>query len=127
MNWHGQFTAVSASYLHVISSGGGLTGASQMDSVNASIRQQFSRALSAGLSGSYANNNIVGPAVLNNNGHSISATASVQRQIGERMNLQLGYTRLHQTYSNVAVLAGSPDTNRVFVSVSYQFLRPLGR
>jgi hypothetical protein len=127
MNWQGQFTALSASYLHVVSSGGGLTTASQMDSASASIRMQFSRALSAGLSGSYANNNILGPALFNNNGHSFSATAFVQRPIGERMNLQLGYTRLHQIYSNVAVLAGSPDTNRVFVSVSYQFLRPLGR
>jgi hypothetical protein len=127
MNWQGTFTALSASYTHVISGGGGLAGASQMDSASASIRLQLSRALSAGLSGSYANNSILGPALLNNNGHSISATASVQRQIGERMNLQLGYTRLHQIYSNVAVLAGSPDTNRAFVSVSYQFSRPLGR
>lgn len=126
MNWQGNFTALSASYLHVIGGGGGLAGASQMDSANASIRLQFSRALSAGVSGSYANNNILGPASLNS-GHSISGTASVQRQIGERMNLQLGYTRLHQIYSNVAVLAGNPDTNRAFVSVSYQFLRPLGR
>lgn len=126
MNWQGNSTALSASYTHVIGGGGGLAGASQMDSANASMRLQFSRALSAGLSGSYANNNILGPASFNS-GHSISGTASVQRQIGERMNLQLGYTRLHQIYSNVAVLAGNPDTNRAFVSLSYQFLRPLGR
>ena len=45
----------------------------------------------------------------------------------QHFNLQLGYTRLHQDYSTVAVLAATPDTNREFVSISYQFSRPLGR
>ena len=126
LSWQGHFTALAASYLHVISGGGGLAGASQLDSANASIQLQFSRALSAGVSGSYANNSVLGASPLND-GHSISGTASVQRQFGERLNLQLGYTRLHQIYSNVAVLAENPNTNRVFVSLSYQFSRPLGR
>ncbi len=126
LNWQGHFTAVAASYLHVISGGGGLAGAVKLDSASASLRLQFSRTLSAGLSGNYTNNNVLG-ALLLNDGHSISATASVQKQIGERLNFQLGYTRLHQNYSNVAVLAGTPDTNRVFASLSYQFSRPLGR
>jgi hypothetical protein len=39
----------------------------------------------------------------------------------------VGYTRLHQAYSNVAVLSTAPDTNREYVSISYQFSRPLGR
>lgn len=126
LNWQRHFTALAASYLHVISGGGGLAGAVKLDSASASLRLQFSRTLSAGLSGNYTNNNVLG-ALLLNDGHSISATASVQKQIGERLNFQLGYTRLHQSYSNVAVLAGTPDTNRVFASLSYQFSRPLGR
>jgi hypothetical protein len=126
LSWRGHFTALAASYMHVISGGGGLSGASQLNSANASIGLQFSPTLSAGVSGSYANNSILGASSLND-GHSISGTASVQRQFGERLNLQLGYTRLHQSYSNVAVLAGNPNTNRVFVSLSYQFSRPLGR
>jgi hypothetical protein len=126
VHWQGYFTALAASYLHVISDGGGLGGAAQLDSASASIQLQFSQALSAGVSGSYANNNVLGASPLNH-GHSVSGTASVQRHFGERLNLQLGYTRLHQSYSNVAVLAGTPNTNRVFVSLSYQFSRPLGR
>ena len=57
----------------------------------------------------------------------VSGTASVQQQFGQHVNVQLGYTRLHQTYSGVAVLATTPNTNREFVSISYQFSRPLGR
>jgi len=59
-------------------------------------------------------------------GHSISGTASLQRLFGEHLNVQLGYTRLHQSY-NVAAISTTPDTNREFVSLSYQFARPLGR
>ena len=61
------------------------------------------------------------------NGHTVSGTASLQQQFGQHLNVQLGYTRLHQNYSAVAVLAATPDTNREFVSISYQFSRPLGR
>jgi len=41
--------------------------------------------------------------------------------------VQLGYTRLHQSYSAVAILATTPNTNREFVAISYQFSRALGR
>ena len=44
--------------------------------------------------------------------------------VGEHVNLQAGYTRLHQTYS---FFSANPDTNREWVSISYQFARPLGR
>jgi hypothetical protein len=99
-----------------------------MDSATASFRQQLSRMLSATVSGGYAQNDIltVTP-VANSNGHTVSGTASLQQQLGQHFNLQLGYTRLHQDYSTVAVLAANPDTNREFVSISYQFSRPLGR
>ena len=38
----------------------------------------------------------------------------------------MGYTRLHQDYSGVAVLATTPNTNREFVSISYQFSKTSG-
>jgi hypothetical protein len=130
VNWQGQFTSVAASYSHVIASGGGLIGAVHTDSASLSVRQQLARALSASLSGGYAQNKVVGglsqTTGASTNGHSISGTASLQRQFGEHLGVQLGYTRLHQTY-NVLAISATPDTNREFVSVSYQFSRPLGR
>jgi hypothetical protein len=128
LSWQGRFNSVAISYAHMIASGGGLVGAVQMDSATASFRQQLSRMLSATVSGGYAQNDIltVTP-VANSNGHTVSGTASLQQQLGQHFNLQLGYTRLHQDYSTVAVLAANPDTNREFVSISYQFSRPLGR
>lgn len=128
LNWQGRLNNVAFSYSRVISSGGGLIGAVQMNSATASFRQQITRYLSGSVSGGYTQNQVVATALAaGNNGHSASGSASLQQQLGPRINLQLGYTRLHQSYSSVPVLALTPDTNREFVSVSYQFSRPLGR
>jgi hypothetical protein len=128
LSWQGRMTSLAVSYSHMISSGGGLIGAVQMDSANGSVRQQFTRMLSGSLTGGYSQNDVLAVTpVASNNGHTLTGTASVQQQIGQHLNVQLGYTRLHQDYSGVAVLASTPNTNREFVSISYQFSRPLGR
>ena len=128
MSWQGRLTNVAFSYSHVISGGGGLMGAVQMDTASASIQQQMTRRLSGSVAGMYAQNNVLGSAFAGaSNGHTLSGTASLQQAVGQHIKLQLGYTRLHQDYGGVAILAGTPNTNREFVSISYQFLRPLGR
>jgi len=127
LSWQGRVTNLAVSYAHMISSGGGLIGAVRQDIANASIGQQLSKTLSASVGGTYAQNDLLAPSMPSDNGHTISGTASLQQQVGQHLNVQLGYTRLHQDYSGVAILSGTPDTNREFVSLSYQFSRPLGR
>jgi hypothetical protein len=128
VGWQGHLSSLALSYTHLISSGGGLIGAVKTDNVTASIHQQLLRMLSASVTGGYAQNDILGaPPQTGGNGHTVSGTASLQQQVGQHFNLQLGYTRLHQDYSTVAVLATTPNTNREFIAVSYQFSRPLGR
>jgi hypothetical protein len=128
LNWQGRLNNVALSYSRGISSGGGLIGAVQMNSATASFRQQITRYLSGFVSGGYTQNQVLATTLAaGNDGHSVLGTASLQQQLGPHINLQLGYTRVHQVYSNVAVLAATPDTNREFVSISYQFSRPLGR
>lgn len=128
LSWQGRWNSVALSYMHVVSSGGGLIGAVQLDSAMASVGQRITKSLNASVSGGYAENNILGGSLLGQtNGHSISGTASLQQQFGQHVNFQLGYTRMRQDYSGVPVLALNPNTNREFVSVSYQFARPLGR
>ena len=128
ISWQGRLNSLAISYSHLISGGGGLVGAVQMSSASASIRQQITRSLTGSLAVAYAQNDVLGSALLRaNNGHTVSGTASLQQQFGQHLALQLGYTRLHQSYSGVPVLSLTPDTNREFVSVSYQFSRPLGR
>jgi len=128
MGWQARSTNIALSYSHIISGGGGLAGAVRMDGANLSIRQQMTRTLSGSLVGGYVQNDLLSSLLaVGDNGHTILGTASLQRQVGQHFDVQLGYTRLHQVYSGVAVLAATPNTNREFVSFSYQFSRPLGR
>ncbi len=127
MSWQGRLTNIAISYSHIISGGGGLSEAVKMDSATASIRRQIARRLSGSIAGMYAQNDLLGSAATGTNGHTVSGTASLQQDFGQHINVQLGYTRLHQNYGGVAVLAATPNTNREFVSISYQFSRPLGR
>ena len=128
LGWQGRANSFAVSYLHIITSGGGLIGSAHLDSGTASIRQQLTRTLRASVSGGYAQNNVIGsPLVGVTNGHSISAGASLQQLIGQHVGVQLGYTRIHQIYSHVALISVIPDVNRESVSIFYQFSRPLGR
>jgi hypothetical protein len=128
LNWQGRENNFALSYSRVISSGAGLVGAAQTSQASAAYHQQFTRTLSASLVAAYTENDVLTAAVAGNyNGHSMSGSASVQKQIGPHLDFQLGYMRLHQVYNSVAILAATPDTNREFVSISYRFSRPLGR
>jgi hypothetical protein len=127
LGWQGHLSSVAVSYVHLISSGSGLIGAVRMDNASASLRQQLTRRLSASVGGGYTQNDVLdAPPTVSSNGHTILGTAGLQQQFGQHLNLQLGYTRLHQDYASVAVLA-TPNTNREFVSISYQFAKALGR
>jgi hypothetical protein len=129
MGWQGLRTSLAASYSRVVSGGGGLLGAFHSNTAGLSLRQQLSRNWSAQASGAYAINKTVTPLsfLSSPGGHSISGGASIQRKLGQNLSAEAGYTRLHQSYSGIPVISTAPDTNREFVSVSYQFSRPLGR
>jgi hypothetical protein len=128
LGWQAQHTSLALSYSRIIASGSGLIGAVRFNGVTGSFRQQLTRNVSASLSGGYASNDVLaGLAQPSNSGHSISGAASVQRQLGGHLSLQAGYLRLHQRYESVSILSAAPDTNREWISISYQFSRPLGR
>jgi hypothetical protein len=133
LGWQGHLSTLSASYVHLISNGGGLIGAVRMDNASASIRQQLTRRLSASVAGGYTQNDVLAAPPLgqvvsyDDNGHTVLGTGTLQQQFGQHLNLQVGYTRIHQYYPAVAALATTPNTNREFVSISYQFAKALGR
>jgi len=126
--WQGQFTSFAASYSKTINGGGGLSGAVHAYSANASLRRRLTRNLSTAITANYANNKVLDALPqFNNGGHTISGSASLQRQIGEHLNVGLQYTRIHQTYNNILVISSAPDHNNGAVTLSYQFSRSLGR
>ena len=128
INWAGRFTSMAISYSRIVTSGGGLLGAVHMQNASAAFRQQLGKRISASLEGGYAQNSVIDGSLLSNiNGHTIAGTASLQQDLGQHLSARLGYTRLHQNYGGVSILSSTPDANREFVSISYQFARPLGR
>lgn len=128
LNWQGKLTSLALSYSHLISPGWGLSGAVLADSGSAAVRRQMSRNFSASVDAGYARTQELNSSTTgSSNGHSLFGTASLARPIGQHLDVQLGYSRLHHTYSQLAALSTAPNTNRLFLSLSYQFLRPLGR
>jgi hypothetical protein len=131
--WQERQTNFAVSYSRMIAPGGGLVGAVHQDAGKVSLRRQFTRTTSAGLDGQYANNHLLDSGVLqavgafNDSGHSLSGTVSLDRQLGEHFSFDLAYSRLHQSYDNISAISSAPNTNRGWVSISYQFARPLGR
>jgi hypothetical protein len=129
IGWQKSHTNFAASYLRTVTGGVGLPGAFDSSSTNASMRWQITRAWTVGLAASYSNNKNVTPLLSSSSpgGHTVSGTASVQHSMGEHLKAELGYTRLHQSYSGITVVSDAPDGNRESISISYQFARPLGR
>jgi hypothetical protein len=128
-DWQGQRMSFAISGGRAVSAGGGLQGAVSNENATASVRGQLTRSWSAGLSAFYAINSLLTPQVSSTNGHSIAGTVSIHRYMGHSLGLDLGYTHLHQTYSDLTALGVPvlPNINRVSLSLSYQFIRPIGR
>ena len=128
--WQARHTSFAASYSRIVSGGGGLVGAYHSNVANGSIKQQLTKTWTAEVSPGYAIYKTVNPAFSiagSEGGHSLFCIASVEDRLSQRLSFQAGYERLHQSFAGIAAISVAPDTNREFVSVSYQLSRPLGR
>jgi len=126
--WQGQHFNAAASLSRQVTSGGGMLGVFQSDSANANLRWQLARTWSAGVSGVYANNKSVTPLsfLYAEGGHSISGQVTVQHALNKELNANLEYDRIHENYGSIPA-ASDPDSDRVMISLAWQFERPLGR
>jgi hypothetical protein len=128
-SWQARHTVLSGSYSRMVSGGGGLIGAYHSNNAAGSLRQQFTRSWNAGITGGYFIYKTVDPSLslFNQGGHTVTGSASLQRKVGEHWAGELGYTRLHQSYNDIAAVAIFPNVNREWISITYQFARPVGR
>lgn len=124
--WQGQRTTFSLGASRRVSEGGGLSTAVRSDSATAAFRAQITKHLTGGIEGAYSSNSAISsfPGA-SSGGHTVYGTVSLERPIAGRLNMQLAYTRLHQTYDDIASI--TPDHNRIWVVLGYHFERPLGR
>jgi hypothetical protein len=129
MGWQRSRTNFVANYSRTVTGGTGLLGAFSSNSANTSARWLITRTWTVGLEGGYSINKNILPLFASSSpgGHTVSGNALVQHSMGEHLEAAFGYARLHQSYSGIVLTSGTPDSNREYISVSYQFTRPLGR
>ncbi len=127
LGWQGERTTLAASYARVVTGGGGLNGAFQSNSANISGTWQATRNWKVGVSSSYSVYNTLTPLFVQSNpgGHTISAITSAQRSLSDHLNVQFGYNWTHQIYAGIPAISTDPNLSRAFVSINYQFDRPL--
>jgi hypothetical protein len=126
-SWQGERTTVSGSYSRMVSGGGGLSGAFHTNNASLGLSWRASRNWSTGVSGGYSNYQSLTPQFLYTSagGHTLFGTASLQRTLGSHAGIQFGYNWTHQSYPGVVTSSNNPNINRVFVTLSFTFSKPL--
>jgi len=129
--WQNERTSLSAGYSRSISDGGGILGTVRLQTVHGAFRRQLFPGWTAALSGSYGTNQsiLVPEAGSASSINSASAGAALERNVGKSIGLRLGYSHDFQeqffapTAPNPTLAA---NRNRFFVTLSYQWAKPLG-
>ncbi len=129
--WQDQHTSLSAGYSRTTSDGGGLLGAVHLQNVHGNFRRQLTPGWAAALNVSHGTNQAltVPPSSIN----STSAGISLERNVGKSLGLRMGYSHDFQQLFGVTGLTPTNSSqtfdasrNRFFVTLSYQWAKPLG-
>jgi|CZKY01.1.fsa_nt_gi hypothetical protein len=128
--WQDERTSLSAGYSRSISDGGGLLGAVRLQTVHANFRRELVPGWAAAVNASHGTNqSITGPSTTGTSSINLtSAGVSLERNVGKSIGLRLGYTHDFQEQFGSTSPAQTLDAhrNRFFVTLSYQWVKPLG-
>lgn len=129
LGWQGNRGDIAANYTYGLTAGGGLIGAYKSSGISGSGGLELARGWNAAAAVSYASINAAATGLPSSvqNGSTITGQASLEHSMGEHFTATVGYQHLHENYPAVQVIAADPDSNREFVTVTYQFQRPVGR
>lgn len=125
--WQNLRTGLFAGYSRSISDGGGILGAVVLQNVHASFRRELVPGWTATASAGHGTNQ----ALLASEGSidSTSAGITLERNVGKSVGFRAGYAHIfQQQYFPPAASYPSFDAsqNRFFVTLSYQWAKPLG-
>ena len=129
LSWQGYRTSIVGSYSRTVTGGGGLIGIFNSNKAKVSAHWQIARTWSVGLTGGYMLYKNLSPLSSLNGpgGQSLSGAVSFDHPLSERFTSSFGYQRLDEHYSSIAAISSDPNSDRVFISISYQLTKPLGR
>jgi hypothetical protein len=133
--WRGPRTSLSATYMHRVSDGGGLSGAVSSDSATGNFRRQLTEKWTANMSLIYGHNTSES-ILFGGTFKRISGTANLNWLMSDHFSMAFSFARDHldSSFNNLAGTGAAPttvtnqtlDNNRAWVSISYNFTRPLG-
>jgi hypothetical protein len=124
-----RYTSFAANFSRTVTGGGGLLGAFYSRNAGATGNWQFARLWNAGLNVNYTINKNAAPLteLTSNSGHTLVGALMLTRTISAHTNATLRYDRIQNHYSGIPAIANNPNTDRVMVSLSWDFRRPIGR
>jgi hypothetical protein len=127
--WKNEHTSVSAGYSRGISDGGGLLGSVLLQTVQGTVRHQLTPAWAAAISANHGTNqSLVAPSTSSASSINLtSAGVSLERNVGKSLGLRLGYSHdFQEQFFPAPNLTLDEHRNRFFVTLSYQWAKPLG-
>ena len=129
VGWQTQRVNLAASYMRLVTTGGGLVGAFYTNTADLSLQWLLAETWSIRGDGHYYNYRSATPVYtpLNQGGHTLFGIISLQHKITESLTAELGYGNFDQSYSAITSLSNNANSNRVYGSINYQFSRSLGR
>ena len=130
-NWQKERTSLAAGYSKRVNSGGGLLGAVGAQNVHAAIRREFFPGWAATFGAMYSSNAAL-TLISDTSAANIKTTsvgASLERNIGRSLGMQVSYFHDFQNQSGSSASSQNFGTNRnrFSVTLSYQWAKPLGR
>jgi hypothetical protein len=127
-SWQGEHTSARVEISRSVSDGGGLLSVVQLSSARGSLRRQLTRSWSVAFGAGYAKSEALGTSFSSADSlNSTTGSIAMERSLGANLGLQMGYSRDYQQQYASASAENEMNHNRGWVSISYDFSRPLGR
>jgi len=129
--WQSLRTSLSAGYSRSISDGGGVLGTVRLQNVHANFRRELVPGWAAALNVVHGTNQslVLPPSSSASSINLTSAGISLERNVGKSIGLRLGYNHdFQEQYFAPTATTSTLDAsrNRFFVTLSYQWAKPLG-
>lgn len=122
-------TSFAAEFSRSVTGGGGLLGAFYTREAGAVGNWQFARLWNAALNVDYTINKAAAPltGLTSSSGHTFGTSLSLSRMISAHTGATFRYDRLQNRYDGIPSIANNPNSDRILVSLFWDFERPLGR
>jgi len=126
-DWQGTHTSLEAGYSRQISDGGGLAEAVTSQQAHAELRRRLTARWSATAGVAYARNTPLQTTSATAPLRSLQGNAGIGYRLTDNLGMDVLYGRQQQRYEYALLPSATANQNRVGFSLSYRFVRPLGR